>query len=114
MRFIAPLFALLASAGCADPCTNTLKAELVSPDGKYVATAFVRDCGATTSYSPQVHLRPFGEKAGMLGNVFIGNRSDEIRIVWLSAGQLVIDSDASVVRHEALYHGVRVDVRTPK
>jgi len=72
-RFLILFFALLGFTGCGDSCSNTIKAEGVSPDGKYVATAFIRDCGATTDFSPHVHLRPVGERMARTGNVFIGD-----------------------------------------
>ena len=114
MRFVVLIFTLLFLAGCADPCSNTKKAETTSPDGKYVATAFIRDCGATTSFSPQVHLRPVGESVAQTGNVFVGDHSDKIDIAWLSATQLVIYSDCAVVRHETTYHGITIEKREPK
>src|SRR6185295_14223843 len=106
MRFLAVIFTAFLLAGCADPCSNTTIAEVTSPDGKYVATAFIRDCGATTDFSPQVHLRPVGERAAQTGNVFVGDHSDKVEIAWLSATQLVIYSDCMVVRHETNHHGI--------
>ena len=111
MRVLGLIFISLSLAGCADPCSNTTKAEVTSPDGKYVATAFIRDCGTTTSFSPQVHLRPVGESVARIGNVFVGDRSDEIDIEWLSATHLVIYSDCEVVRHETNYLGIVIEKR---
>lgn len=89
-------------------CGNTTRRELASPDGKYTATSFIRDCGATTGFSPQVHLRQTGEKLDSTGNVFIGNRSDEIEIYWLSSDHLVIVSDCEIIHHISRYEGIRV------
>jgi|SRR5436309_6559059 len=111
MKFLVLIIALFALAGCDEPCSNTRVAEVTSPDGKYVATAFIRDCGATTSWSPQVHLRPVGESVGQIGNVFVGDHSDKIEIAWLSATQLVIYSDCAVIRHETNYHGIIIEKR---
>jgi hypothetical protein len=74
---------LTVLVGCGDPCANKILSEARSPDGKYVATAFIRDGGATTGSSPQVHLRPFGAKREPTGNVFVGEDSDKLRIEWL-------------------------------
>ncbi len=98
-RFITIVLALLVLSGC-NPCANEIKSEITSPDGKYVATAFVRDCGATTSWSPHVHLRRVGERRAKTGNVFIGNHSDKIQIEWLSRSQLVVYSDCVVLHHD--------------
>ena len=114
MRFLAFIFAVFAFAGCADPCANTKQAEITSPDSKYVATAFIRNCGATSGFSPQVYLRPAGGGMGDVGNVFVGDHSDKIEIAWLSSTQLVIYSDCAVIRHETNYHGIRVEKRESK
>lgn len=106
-RLLAALACLAASA-CADPCANTAVKELPSPDGRFVATAFVRDCGATTGHGPQVYLRRPGEPSGAAGNVFRGNRSERVEIGWRSARELVVKSDCEVIRVEENYDGVRV------
>lgn len=38
-------------------CDDAVISEVVSPDGRYVATVLERDCGATTDYSTMVALR---------------------------------------------------------
>src|ERR1700694_3345032 len=47
--------------GCAfllhSNCEDTVKSEIQSPDSKYVATLFERNCGATTDFSTIVNLR---------------------------------------------------------
>ena len=111
MKFPGLILTLFALAGCADPCANTPKAEVASPDGRYVATAFIRDCGATTGFSPQVYLRPAGESVGKIGNVFVGDQSDKIEIAWVSSTQLVVYCDCRVVRQETNYHGVAIERR---
>jgi hypothetical protein len=93
---------------------KTIKAEVTSPDGKYIATAFIRDCGATTSFSPQVYLRPAGEHLAKTGNVFIGDGSQNIQISWLSATQLVIYSDCRILQHLSNLHGVVIEKRDTK
>lgn len=107
-RLIASILCLLLSAACSDMCENSVVQELVSPDGKYAATAFIRDCGATTDYSPQVYLRRTGAKARTTGNVFVGDHSSQIEIRWASANELVISSDCKVVRREESYEGITI------
>jgi hypothetical protein len=101
----------LVSVACDIPCDNEIKQELVSPDGRYTATAFIRDCGATTGFSPQVHLRRNGKKMAATGNVFIGNHSNEIKIRWLSASELEISSASEVVHSLKEFEGVRVTLK---
>jgi hypothetical protein len=45
-----------SNTGCG-LCADTVKSEVPSPNGRYIATAFVRDCGATTGYVTMVSLR---------------------------------------------------------
>jgi hypothetical protein len=98
---------LVILSGCG-MCANDIVQEIVSPDGKYVATAFIRNCGATTDYSPQVYLRKTGKRLADKGNVFIGDHSDFIRIEWLSATELLVSSNCSIVTHEKKFKGVTV------
>ena len=59
---------------------NTIVMNEKSPDGKYAAVAFIRDGGATSSYSPQVTLLLSGDKfRNKIGNVFRGEDSREIK-----------------------------------
>ncbi len=45
------------NGGLFGECGNVVKAEVVSPSGRYRATVFERNCGATTGYSTHVSLR---------------------------------------------------------
>ena len=107
MKMVIILFLLMVLSGC-DPCGNTVVGGAVSPDGKYEATAFIRDCGATTDYSPQVFLRPKGKSIGKIGNVFIGNHSNQIQIQWASSTQLVIQSVCNVSMIVTNYEGITI------
>ena len=95
-------------SGCGSGCSNDVLNEAVSPDGKYIATAFIRSCGATTDFSPQVSLRPVGQKLAGVGNVFVGNHSDKIHVVWQSSTQLVIRTDAASVRLAANFQDIKI------
>lgn len=55
---------------CSDPCSNNVAARLASPDGRYEAVLFQRDCGATTGFSTQISVLEAGEKLSGGGNVF--------------------------------------------
>lgn len=114
MRTIAFSFLLLLFVGCEPmPSKVTFHSERVSPDGKYVATAFDRDSGATTSWSPQVDLRPVGETFHKSGNVFIGYGSPYIDTEWVSSTQLVvyIKTECQVILSATNYYRVVVDLR---
>ncbi|MGE0130356.1 MAG: DUF5412 family protein [Blastocatellales bacterium] len=104
-------------AGCSvaifdeSSCANDVKQEIGSPDGRYTATAFIRDCGATTDFSPQVYLRRTGERMEKTGNVFIGDHSNEITIRWLSTNELEISSPGKVVRSLNAFEGIKITLR---
>lgn len=49
---------ILIFAGCSESfCKDEVLEEVRSPDGKYIATVFESNCGATTAYSRHVLLR---------------------------------------------------------
>src|SRR3954452_16600382 len=96
---VASAFALLWLTACSPDCVNTVKQQVKSPDGKYMATAFVRNCGATTDFSAQVDLREGSSKIGKEGNVYRGYRSQDIRLAWVSPTHLVITSGCLEVKY---------------
>ena len=55
---------LAAFAGCfdfGDGCANDQLADRTSPDGRWHAVVFQRDCGATTGFSTQVGVLAAGD-----------------------------------------------------
>ena len=103
----AYIILLLAAAGCMrSTCNNTILQTKESPDRKYTAIAFVRDCGATTDYSPQVAIVRTGVKPPETGNVFIGDHSDSVSIAWLNATSLLVSSHCSVIKAEKTHDRV--------
>ncbi len=86
----------LTSISCIAECNNEFIDKLESPSGKYVAFSFLRDCGATTDFSPQVTIMKksiFNKTANLknrAGNVFIGNKSKNISIEWIEDDVLLI------------------------
>lgn len=78
--------------GCDTECSNDIIKTRISPDGKYKAIAYIRDCGATTDFSPQVSLilKKYKLKENNLGNIFVGDHSKFIDIYWKSKNTLVI------------------------
>jgi hypothetical protein len=51
----------LGLGACSDICSNTEVARSTSPDGRFDAVLFQRDCGATTGFSSQISLVAAGE-----------------------------------------------------
>ena len=97
--------------GC---CQNTIKEQATSPDGKYTAILFIRDCGATTAYSPQVQLVRGGTVTAVngLGNVFIGDKDDRVKIVWNSTTNLTIYAtpDCRISSHQETFSGITIKI----
>jgi hypothetical protein len=114
MKFVIFSFAVLLLASCDPmPTTTTVKSERKSPDGKLVATAFLTDAGATTSWSPQVDLRPVGERMNRHGNVFVGYGSPNIDTEWLSSSQLVVyfDTNYEVNSFVTNWRGITIEIK---
>lgn len=103
---IAFVFALaIGTSGCSDACQNTELSSAGSPDGRWRAVIFQRDCGATTGLSTQVSVLP---KAGRLrggGNAFVADDDHGAAaasslggpwasIRWLARDRLLISYDA--------------------
>ena len=92
------LFALFYFA-FSDLCDNEVFSQENSPDGKYKALIFQRDCGATTGFSTQVSVLDITEELeNEGGNVFItANHPNDNRIElhWINASSLIIRNTKS-------------------
>ncbi len=72
--------------------------EVTLPEGKYIATLFERNCGATTPYYRIVILRPAATKLDAEKNedwVFSVKDRPNIQLRWETAHRLAILSDQS-------------------
>lgn len=86
------LNALLVSCD-ASLCSNELINEVISPDRKYVASVFERDCGATVPYIRVVTLRLSNAKffAEEYDNwVFTIHGQSDVRVSWAATDKLKI------------------------
>ncbi|MBI3946740.1 MAG: hypothetical protein HY321_12530 [Armatimonadetes bacterium] len=79
------------------PCSETVKHADKSPDGRYTAVVFERDCGATTDYVMHVNLREGSrafreERSGVIreGSVFVREGRCHIGIRWKDSRTLVV------------------------
>jgi hypothetical protein len=80
-------------------CGEDSKHEIKSTDGRYVATVFVRNCGATTPYVTHLNLREVGENFkpdsnGVIveGEVYTVKGQAEIKVSWSSESSLLIET----------------------
>jgi hypothetical protein len=89
-------FVGLLMPGCFldDLCGNNPLSEAISPDGKYKAVLFQRDCGATTDFSTQISILKKDQALANSGaNTFATGNSQDIRYHWLDDDHLVIETD---------------------
>jgi hypothetical protein len=73
MKACLPLVALLTSAGCSNACQNSVASRSLSPDGKWAAVIFQRDCGATTGFSTQISIVGANAEPSDTGTAFIAD-----------------------------------------
>jgi hypothetical protein len=78
----------------ASDCEDTIKTEARSPDGKYAATLYERDCGATTDFSTIVNLRVSSARfnADELGVVILKGQH-KLDLVWDGNTKLQLKCD---------------------
>lgn len=91
-----PLLFLILLSGCFmdDLCGNHVLSEAVSPNGKYKAVLFQRDCGATTDYSTQISILRKEEALPNRGaNAFATDNTLEVRYHWQDDDHLAIEPD---------------------
>jgi len=75
-------------------CNIKVLESKVSPDGKYIAKAIVKDCGATTGFSPQVKIG-FSSTSLFDRKAFWGYQTDSVAVSWKGNNELQIYSDCS-------------------
>lgn len=84
----------LQAISCAPLCENDPYAKSTSPDGKQVATLFVRGCGATTGWSAQVSVHPSSRKLdNRIGNIIVTRgptKLTEWQLKWQTSDHLLI------------------------
>lgn len=111
-RIFVLVFLSLFGIGCVKVCDNEIIQEEYSPDKRYKAVAFVRSCGATTSFSPQVSI--IGRSIVLRnepGNVFICNHSQNIEVRWKDNNTLLIRHDCvkeDIFKEEHELYGVHI------
>lgn len=93
-----------------DMCGNDIVQKVPSPSDKKVAYIFTRDCGATTSFSPQLSILDKEDKfPNKSGNTF---RSDKkFTIVWIDEKKLkvIYDEKSETYKMDRRVNGVRVE-----
>jgi hypothetical protein len=83
-------------SGLSFECTNNVLAEAASPDDRYTAAVFERNCGAATPYTRIVSIR---RREGRFDSedqkswVFVAKDQPSIRIRWSSVRQLDVGAE---------------------
>ena len=94
MRILLAMLLFVSLTSCdADLCGNNLIREVTSPDRRYIASIFERNCGATTPYIRVVSLRLTDEKFAPEKNddwVFTIRGQSGVKVLWVSDGELKI------------------------
>ena len=73
-------------------CEDAIKTDVKSPDGKYAATLYERDCGATTDFSTIVSLRANGDDFdGEKGRIFVVEGQPQVNLVWQASNAIRIE-----------------------
>jgi hypothetical protein len=109
--FLALVF--LSTNGCtalSDDCEDTIRTSAVSPDGKYIATVYERDCGATADLSIIVNLRDASTKFnGREGRVFIVKGQPQVDIGWNDKTSLKIAcSSTNIFKQEKSWQDISI------
>ena len=74
-------------------CSSFVLTEVSSPDGRYIATAFERNCGATSPFERIVSIRPQGTRLRPEDDdswVFATQDSPNVGISWSGPRQLTV------------------------
>jgi hypothetical protein len=94
MQFLLSIpthLAILPLVGCA-PCSDEVRAEVVSTDKALKATWFVRNCGATTDFSTIVSAhRPDDSYRDRGDFVFVARGERPLRLEWTGPRQLTVE-----------------------
>ncbi|TCV77552.1 DUF5412 family protein [Sulfurirhabdus autotrophica] len=103
-------------------CGETVKHVIVSPNKKYVATVYVRNCGTTTDYVTHLNLRNAGdiEKPNAqgvitIGEVFTVRGKQNIEATWKDNANLeiqLLENHASILLTDGgIWNSVHIQIK---
>jgi hypothetical protein len=117
-NFVGFILALICWGiyGCPSPltnqCSDEIKKEVQSRNGKYIITLFERNCGATTDFSTIVNLR---SKAGEFNgnkenNIFVMKGKYDVEIKWEDDTHLKISypKDSEVFKQMGMWREIKI------
>ena len=105
--------------GCAVPfsdrCDDRINHEVASDDSRYIATLYVRNCGATTDYSSIVSVRERTSKFDGDADqniVFVVKVRPDIAVNWGSPNEIRIQChgcvNSDIFKHESSWKTVKI------
>jgi hypothetical protein len=110
----------LIVTGCSPLCGEDVVADKASPDGKFVAVTFARNCGATTPFVTHVNLRAANERfnAGWDGTIrkseILSVRNLEpVEIVWVAGGVRLHVRTSAIITCSDTVAGLKVSCAAP-
>ena len=89
-------FALAQACGFLSPCSDEMLSEVFSPDERWVASIFVRNCGATTDFATRVEVRWRSNQSSEDDRVFVVNGKPEVHVHWLDESTLAVKCEECV------------------
>jgi hypothetical protein len=108
--------------GCSETCRNTIISQTASPDRKYDAMVFHRDCGARTGVFTQISIISSGDLPLERGNAFRADDNDGaaqigrrghlwVEVKWLSSDHLLVRfaENARLFKQDFRVSGVKID-----
>lgn len=117
MRRLAVVLLAAASAACGPTvsvdCAATALEEAISPDGRYVATSFQRECGPEAALSTALGVRDARAAfdPAEQPTLFVVDGQRELAFEWSSARSLTVSLPPSgdVLERADTWRDVRVD-----
>ena len=107
-----------ACVSLAGDCSNQIRREIASPNGKMKAVVFQRDCGATVGFNTQVSVLPSGSNLpNDGGNAFVADGGQGtapsaplVAVSWTNETELLVtyDRQARVFHNEPSVGNIRV------
>ncbi|MDN3018881.1 hypothetical protein PH210_22165 [Paenibacillus sp. BSR1-1] len=93
----------------AGACGNQIQKSVPSPGGDKVAYVFLRDCGATTNYSPQLSiLKKDEDLENESGNTFKSDKSFSIEWLNESTLQVTYSKSSETFEKDTSVNGVKI------
>jgi Family of unknown function (DUF5412) len=93
-------------------CNYVIRSGVNILDGRYVATVYTCNCGATTRISVHVSIRPASKqfKPEDAEDIFIADGVETVALAWTNQNRLIIliPKGARIFREEPFWNTVRI------